>query len=231
MLGQVRHQRVALQDAGRRAPTRRRARRSSPGRAGRAVPWGATRRAAAMGCRRSAPRTGRRCGGARSAFHTGGVRSGAGHSMSRSSAGHDAAQRGLGDGVGRVAFLLANLAVAGGEPATWPRRRRSRACAGHPRCSSRSRRRGVRGACRSPAATSKRRSSPAGSRRACAFSSQRARVVSVGPGYRVSGRAVIARVYPAATSPNDNIRAKLSTNRTSGHECDPGHTRWPARRG
>ena len=73
--------------AGRRAPTRRRARRSSPVRVRRAVPWVATRPATATGGRRSALRTGAGFGGVARIFNTGADRSGAGHSIARLAAG------------------------------------------------------------------------------------------------------------------------------------------------
>lgn len=44
----------------------------------------------------------------------------------------------------------------------------------------------------------------------------------VGPGYRVSGRSVIARAYPAAAALNDNIW-KMSTDDTFKISCDLYH--------
>jgi hypothetical protein len=44
----------------------------------------------------------------------------------------------------------------------------------------------------------------------------------VGPGYRVSGRTVISRLYPAVEFPNDNI-PNMSTHDTFKIVCDLHH--------
>ena len=81
------------------------------------------------------------------------------------SGGHDAAQCGVHHGVGRLAFLPANLRLIGGDASTvrWQRRSRVRACI--PRCPSPSQHQGAQGVSRLRAATPTRRSSPIGNRK------------------------------------------------------------------
>ena len=160
-LGQVRHQRVALQDPA----------AVHPGAAGHEDHHRGGLGGQSFGRHTSSSWAGlspyrtevrwmlRRCS---SALHTGGVRLGRGPFDVEGLGGHDAAQRGLRrprwSGRARVCAISAmpgvnsDFAVAA---------RRSRACAACPRCSSRWHRQAARGACRSPAATSTRRSWPA----------------------------------------------------------------------
>ena len=57
-----------------------------------------------------------------------------------------------------------------------------------------------------------------------AFSNHCRRVVRVGPGYRISGRSVIARAYPAGANPNDNLSEVVYSASNLSPACDVCHT-------
>ena len=220
-LGHVRHQRVALQDpaavhpgaAGHEDHHRR-------GLGGQLLA-AATRRAAARGCRRSAPRSGTRCGGARAPSTPAACESGAGHSMSRASAGTTPRSAFCTTSLVLSRSRLRSSAMPGVNHDLHGGPEEVRHVANAPDAHRRHTTEWLEVFADHREATSTPRSWPAGSPSGPASSNHLARVASVGPGYRVSGRAVMARAYPGYSSVIDNVGEVV-------YHCTPRNLLWPA---